>query len=330
VSRLSELDDKIVPLLAARLRALVDGVAGGASGVRDRVVGLRSGLVGALRDPRGGVLQRLDDRFAARGPLALLREVPQLGLLLVAAVFLGGAGVALARSGPSGSTPGGPGSAIGAGEVVTVGPQVGDTVASYLEATKARVVDLNRADPDKRYTALVSFVAYAKVEDIATLVEEVATERVFSRAKAAGATSEVLEIEVDQLVPDTLRVFAATAERKALDQEANLSQARSITSTVPTEVAFKAEFVRQAAVEGKEAAAYRTSCECVFAVLVEATARQLSELVSVPGVRTVDVAVAGATAKDVDVEQYFLPEDKGSIPARPRPFAQDYGATSGS
>lgn len=327
MSRLSDLDDRYVPLLAARLRTLVDALGGGTARVGDRVTALRT----SLTDPQGGgFFHRLDARYAARGPLGLLREVPQLGLLLVAAVFLGGAGVALARSGPSDGGARGPGSAISSGEVVTVGPDVGDDVAAYIEASKARVVDLNRADPDKRYTALVSFVAYAKVEDIATLVEEVATERVFSRARAAGTTAEVLEIEVDQLVPDTLRVFAATAQRKALDQEANLSQARSITSTVPTEIAFKQEFVRQAEVEGKEAAAYRTSCACVFAVLVEGTARQLSELVSVPGVRTVDVAVAGATAKDVAVEQYFLPEDKGTIPARPRPFAQDYDSTAGS
>lgn len=327
MSRLSDLDDRLVPVLAARLRALVDALSGRTAGVGGRVTSWRR----SLTDPTGGgFFQRLDARYAARGPLALLREVPQLGLLLVAAVFLGGAGVALARSGPSDGPARGPGSAIGSGELVTVGPEVGDEVTAYIEASKARVVDLNRADPDKRYAALVSFVAYAKVEDIATLVEEVATERVFSRARAAGTTAEVLEIEVDQLVPDTLRVFAATAQRKAIDQEANLSQARSITSTVPTEIAFKQEFVRQAEVEGKEAAAYRTSCACVFAVLVEGTARQLSELVSVPGVRTVDVAVAGATAKDVSVEQYFLPEDKGTIPARPRPFAQDYDATGGS
>ncbi len=328
MSRLDRLDDRWVPILAARLRSFVDSV-----GHRRHTVLLRGEQAWqSLRSPgRGSFLRRLDDRYASRGPLALLREIPQLGFLLVALVFLGGAGVALARSGPSDADQQRQfQESLSAGGIPTVGPDPGAGVQDYIDATTARIVDLNRADPDQRYTALVSFVAYAKVEDIADLVDEVDVKKVFSRAKSAGATAEVLQISVQDLVQDTRKVFADTAKRKARDQQDNLSQARSITSAVATEQAFKAEFVRQAEVDGKEAAAYRSTCPCVFAVLVEAGARELSELLQTGGVRAVDVAVAGATAVDVEVTQFFLPEDKGTVPARPKPIGQDYGTTSGS
>ncbi|MDQ6650205.1 MAG: hypothetical protein M3Z02_08830, partial [Actinomycetota bacterium] len=48
-----------------------------------------------------GALRRLDDRFAARGPLALLRDVPQLGLLVIAAIFLAASALAFSRRTPT-------------------------------------------------------------------------------------------------------------------------------------------------------------------------------------------------------------------------------------
>lgn len=323
--RVDALDERFVPVLAAALRSLVDGSARRRTRVGRRWEAARA----ALSDPRGGgFLRRLDDRYASSGPLGLLREVPQIGILLVAAVFLGGAGVALARSGPDADDRARQvQAAIADGVVPAVGPEPGVGVADHLAGSRARVASLNRADPDRRYTALVSFVAYAKVEDIADLVSEVDVRRVYVRARSAGPLSEVIPIAVDDLVPDTLEVYGALAKRKATDQEANLSQARSITSTAASELAFKAEFVQQAAVEGKEAAAFRTSCACVFNVLVEGTARDLADLLQTGGVRAVDVAVAGATPDQVEV-RYFLPDDKGVVPERVRPVGLDYASGS--
>jgi len=82
LERLRVVDEQQVPRLAA---------------------GLRSGLDG-LRHPGGGALRRLDDRYAARGPLGRLRRTPVLALALVAAVLLA-AGLAayLVRPGAPGS-----------------------------------------------------------------------------------------------------------------------------------------------------------------------------------------------------------------------------------
>ena len=94
--KLDDLDERWVPRLAVRLRAVVDN-----AGVR------RERLAARLRNARASVLEPgpdsplrgLDERYAMHGPLALLRDVPQLGLLLVAAVFLTGSVVALERAG---------------------------------------------------------------------------------------------------------------------------------------------------------------------------------------------------------------------------------------
>ena len=313
MSRLTDLDDRLVPLLAARLRSLVDGT----TARRDRALAGLRGLRAALADPR--TWRSLDDRFASKGPLALVREVPQLGFLVVAAVFVTAGGVALARSGPDSSGSSQTTTAGDPGGAAVVGPEPGAGVADYVAATRARVVDLNRADPDRTYTALVSFVAYAKVESIEKLVSEVEVAQVFVRAKAAGPTAEVVPVTVQDLVTDVRKVYAGLAQRKAADQRSNLEQARSIaSSTSETDIAFRAEFLRQAQVEGKEAAAFRTSCNCVFAVLVEGKARDLAELIATEGVRTVDVAVAGAEPEEVAVQEYFLPEDSGVVPERPK------------
>jgi hypothetical protein len=311
VSRLDDLDRRLVPLLAARLRAAVDRT----TARRDATVAGWRAFRAALLDPR--TWRRLDDRFATKGPLGLMREVPQLGFLLVAAVFMSGAGVALARSGPERAETSN-GSPVDAAGTAVIGPETGLPVVDYLAATRARVVDLNRADPDREFTALVSFVAYAKVESIAELVAEVDVAQVLVRAKAAGPTAEVVPISVTDMVADTKRVYAGLAQRKAQDQKDNLSQARSIaTSTSPTDRAFREEFLLAAEVNGKEAAAYRTSCKCVFAVLVVGKARDLAELLATEGVRTVDVAQAGAEPQEVSIRQYFLPEDSGVVPDRP-------------
>jgi len=128
--RLRDLDAELVPRLAAALRSLLDGV-------RRRVDVGR-----AVAAPSGGrALRRLDDRYASTGPLALLRDVPQLGLLLVAAVFLAGAGVALARSSPDRATD----RQQAAGEQALppeLGPPVGADVDDHFETARARVLAL--------------------------------------------------------------------------------------------------------------------------------------------------------------------------------------------
>jgi hypothetical protein len=92
-----DLDRRLVPTAARALRGLLDAGAR----TRRRAAGrLRAGLVSA-----SATAQRVDDRATATGPLRVLRDVPQLAALVVAAVFLAGSASALLLAEPDPPAP---------------------------------------------------------------------------------------------------------------------------------------------------------------------------------------------------------------------------------
>ena len=130
-----ELDALVVPRAAARLRALLDGVA-------ER---------GAGRWPRGRLLRSLDDRFAARGPLRLLRDAPQVGVAAAALLLVAGTGAAVSQH--DGSTSGQPAAALGASApALLLGPPVGADAEAHLAVAGERIADLAERDPAARYS----------------------------------------------------------------------------------------------------------------------------------------------------------------------------------
>ena len=290
--RLRDLDAELVPRLAAALRSLLDGV-------RRRVDVGR-----AVAAPSGGrALRRLDDRYASTGPLALLRDVPQLGLLLVAAVFLAGAGVALARSSPDRATD----RQQAAGEQalpLELGPPVGADVDDHFATARAQVLALSDDAPDDAFLALVSLVDEVTPTQAADLVagSDLAVRRAYARAPVGGS-AEVLPVETSgEVAADLTALFTATADRRAEEQRELALLAASITAANDSERRFKDLYVADARTKGLEAAAYRTACACVLALVVEGTARQLAELTARPSVRGLEVARRGAelTALRVD------------------------------
>lgn len=290
---LRDLDGRLVPRLAALLRTVLDALA------RRRARTQR-----ALTTPSAGRLRRLDDRFASSGPLALLRDVPQLGLLLVSAVFLAGAGVALARNTPE---------SVAEREQVAaeqalpllLGPPVGADVDAHFRAARTRAVTLSDDTPDDSFLALVSLTDELTPEQAAALVAEsdLVVRRAYVRAPV-GPTAEVLPVEVPgEVAPILKALFAATAERRAEEQRDLLTMAATIPDDADeSDLRFKRQSVADAAVRGREAAAYRTACACVLALVVEGPARELAELPSLPAVRGLEVARRGAplTALQVD------------------------------
>ena len=213
--RLADLDAKVVPRLAAGLRALIDGVSA------------RAARAGRPSRPRsGGPLRRLDDRFAGSGPLALLRDVPQLGVLLVSAVFLTGAGVALARSSPE--------SVAGRGGVedvqslpLALGPPAGTDVDDRFAAALERLVALSAASPDDDLVALVSLRDQVTPEQAVALVVSAGLQvrRAYVRAPVGG-TAEVVSVEVVGDVEEQLSaLFAETAWQRTEQQRTLLELA---------------------------------------------------------------------------------------------------------
>jgi hypothetical protein len=264
-------------------------------------------------------LRALDDRFASRGPLALLRDVPQLGLLLVAAVFLAGSGIALVRSGDRNRA-----SSRSAAEPViatTLGPAPGTNIATYIATTSKRAVIVSRTSPDGTYTALVSFSRYLTPEQSRLLLGELQVKKVLAHVQLPAA--EVVPIPVTAtLVEDVGVVFAAVSKRKVRDRKEFVNLAASITGDTKEERQFKAFYLDAAATAGKEAAAYGKSCACLFAALVRGRARDLAALPSLPGVRAVDI---GNGDDDTLQLQPLLPEQKVTV-TRPVTPATGNGA----
>ncbi|MCU1592506.1 MAG: hypothetical protein JWP11_3762 [Frankiales bacterium] len=315
--RLDDLDDRLVPQLAARLRDLLDRAAAR----RARAGASVRRTATALADPsRTAPLRRLDDRFAARGPLALVRDVPQLGFLLVAAVFLAGSGVALERSGSSNRA--GTGKA-GADLTIptTLGPAPGTSVAAYIAATRKRAVILSQSSPDQLYTALVSFNRYLTPSQTRLVLGRLEVKKVMAHVQLPNA--EVLPIPVTStLVEDVTVTFGEVSKRKVRDRKEFLGLAASITGDTKEERQFKVFYADAARTAAKEAAAYRANCACLFAALVSGKARDLAALPALSGVRAVDIG--GGDADTLQV-QPLLPEQKVTV-TRPITPAQGNGA----
>lgn len=126
LDRLRAVDEQQVPRLARGLRGLVD---------RARHVPVPPALV------------RLDDRLAARGPLARVRRTPSLAAGALALLLLTGGLAAVDRSGAPGVVTGGPRTAVG--------PGTGEVVEDYLAIAGARLAAAER-EGEQPATALVS------------------------------------------------------------------------------------------------------------------------------------------------------------------------------
>jgi hypothetical protein len=315
--RLDELDERLVPRIAVRLRAFVDT----AGARRDRAAGrLRTAAASVLDPSPASPLRALDDRYASRGPLALLRDVPQLGLLLVAAVFLAGSGVALERSGNK-QRAGASQPSVDPAIPTTLGPAPGTQVAAYLAATRKRAVIVSTTSPDGTYTALVSFSRYLTPEQTTTLLGDLEAKKVLAHVQLP--TAEVLPIPVSStLVEDVDITFAAVSKRKVRDRKEFLNLAASIAGDTKEERQFKAFYLDAAATALKEAKAYGKSCACLFGALVRGKARDLAALPSIPGVRAVDIA--GGDDDTLQL-QPLLPEQKVTV-TRPVTPAAGNGA----
>lgn len=318
--RLRDLDSRLVPRLAAMLRALLDGAQERGSRARSALLRQSSAL---LSPSRGGALRRLDDRYASSGPLKLLRDVPQLGVLVVATLFLAGTGAALGLSGPEAVRE--RQEAEREAELpLTLGPAVGVQIDEHFAAARERAVELARRDSGAVHLALVSLNKGLTPEEVDALLEEsrLQVRRAYLRADVTG-DPEVISVELpdpDDPQPVLRSVFSQTATRKATEQQELLSQAETIDPGTPEEEAFRDLYRADARLAGLEAAAYRTGCACVFALVVEAEVGELAELPALPVVRGVEVGPREVELAALDVRP-LAPREQGVVapPSRRTP-----------
>lgn len=308
--RLRELDAALVPRLAAGLRRLLDSAGRGSAGARS--VGLS---VGRPRDPHA--------QASGTGPLALLRKVPQLGLLLVAGVLLAGAGIALARNDPGND----PGNEQAGGQTLPLdlGPPVGVEVDGYLAAAGERAVALSQDSPERVLLALVSLSEEVTPAQAAQLVagSRVVVRRAYVRAPV-GAGAEVLAVETPgEVAADLTALYAATAARRAVEQRELELLAASITAVDDRAQRSRERYAADARTRGLEAAAYRAGCSCVLALVVEGAARELAGLTALPAVRGLEVARRGAALTALRIE--VLPPELTGVRPEPTTAVPDGG-----
>jgi hypothetical protein len=316
--KLQQLDDKYLPLAAERVAAVADRLAVRRDRVRSSVHAVRAT---SLRD--------LDNRYATSGPLGLLREIPQIGFVLIAAIFLSGAGVAVSRENARNraaqqqSVQPGPGLTAAPTGDNLLGPRVGDRVAAY-EAKAARgLIEAVTGSPDGTRLALVSFTGYRTPAQTTTLLSGYPVRRAFLRAKAAGKEAAQLPVDIKgDLLPQLRQAYSLTARSRLEAQKSFQGYVDSIVVTTKEEQDFKNQYAAFAKTTGLEARAYQRGCACVYAALVEATASQLQQLRARPGVRVIELASKDLRLSQVQVLPPLLPEARGVVTKQPAGDAQ--------
>lgn len=307
MSRLRNLDDRLLPWWARRVGA-----------ARDRL-----GRPHARRRPTGhGSLRRLDERYAARGPLALVRDVPQVGLVVVGAVFVAGAGIAVSRenararqqmlqqvvqptSAPPAAAP-----SFGPAEL---GPAVGTRVTDYLSSSASGLTGAGK-DAASRL-ALVSLSTYLTPSQAVALLGSQSPRRVFLRAPAAGAEASQLPVDVTDLGPDLARAYRQTATGREAARAEYQRYVDTIAASTEEEKSFRRLYSSLAKAAQLETKAYASACACVYAAVVEEPVAALQQLAMRPGVRAVQVAPAGADLRAATVDP-LLPEVTTTVPQR--------------
>lgn len=302
---LRQLDERYLPAAAAWLRARVDAVTATVERGREAL---------SRWDATA-----LDDRYAGRRPFTLVRTQPVLALCVVGALLAAGIGAVVVqergdsgrRTSHAGTEPPGSG---GVPKGAVLGPAVGDSTRDYVRKASAGLVDAVRAAPGATRVALVSLSAYRTPEQADALLSGFTVRRAFLRAKAAGKEAAALPVEVQgPLLPALRHAYAETARSRAAAQKSYQGYVDTLRPDSTQDRAFRDLYAAFARSSGIESRAYAADCACVYAVLVTAPPVLLLSLNARPGVRAVEVAGAGLTVLQVQV-QPLLPEVEGVVP----------------
>jgi hypothetical protein len=300
--RLRDTDEQLLPRLAVLLRGFLDGASAQRRQVRRRVAGAAEAVF------ERGPLRRLDDRYATSGPLALLRDVPQLGLLMVAVVFLAGASVALARSGGEQKVASAE-QQIDATAPTALGPEVGDSIDAYVAEARKRAVLASQGSPDGVYTAFVSFTRYLTPQQARLTLGELQVTKVVLHAQLP--TADVLPVTVEDLVPDIKKIATDVVRRKTQDAQEFTKLARSIQPKSKEEKQFQTFYLAAAKQATLEGMVYRGNCTCVIGALVRGPARELAALPAISGIRAVEIG--SRQEDDALVLRPLAPEQTGTV-----------------
>lgn len=299
---LRDLDERVVPAAAARLRGAVSAWEEARAGVVRRAASLRP--------------EQLDRRFTDVVLVARLREQPLLGALAALALLVAGLGAAVAVDHEPAGLPAVP-AVVDVGERPApgfLGPAAGERTDAYERTATQGLVRAVQRNPAEPRVALVSLADYRTPAEAVALLAGFDVERVFLRARGAGGRAATLPVDVrGDLTQSLTRAYADTARNREAAARSYQGYVDTLTGTSKEDKAFRelyASFARSSRIEAK---AYGSGCACVLGMLVTASPAQLLTLRARPGVRAVEVAEAGLTASTVQV-QPLLPEAVGVVP----------------
>lgn len=320
---LRRLDDLVIPGAARGVRRTADRLSG-----RNR-----------SRSQHRGPLRRVDDRLANRGLLGFVREVPQVGYLASGAVIIAGTLGALsmrntgaggtgtgARTGSDGTRGG---AATGcplprtSDGIAAVGPDSGTAVSGYLGSRRSLVDACAAADPTMPALAVVSFTTSLSPQRAAVLLAGTTTTQLYAVLPSATGTARLLPVATDtgqttsavttvSLATSFMAAFTSAAVQFAADATSQESQAGSVTSSDPAQLAFRADFLTAAKADRAREQALREGCSCAYGALVQAPFAQLQRLAGTSGVRLVDPAPLG-TAQEGLTARPVLPAERTAI-----------------
>ncbi len=311
---LRDWDDRLLPRAAERLGAS----AARLSAHRDR---WRARPTAA---PTFAGLRELDRRYASSGPLSVLRDVPQLGVVVIGLVLVAGAGTAVSREAASnrlvqqrtGVDPGPTGRAIlpGGGEGAgTLGPAVGDRAATYAAGAAKGLAVAEQTAPDGVRVALVSFSTYQGPEQLRSMMSGYHVVRIYLRSALGGKGAAQLPFAVNGDLGVTLSESYAKAARGRADlQRSYLGYVDTLQVVAEQDRSLRDAYAALATAAGAEARAYRSGCQCVFAAVVSAAPSSLPTLRARIGVRAIQVAPAGALLASLRVSP-LLPDVTGVV-----------------
>ena len=293
-SDLRSIDKAIVP----RLAALYSGLRRAAQDVPTTVRG------------EGGpkrALDRLDKRYAGRGALALVRDVPQIGIAALTVLLIVAAITIAARSGDDSSAGGLDLPAVSGPNGLTVGPVKGDTIADYLADARAELTSIAQQTPREQTYAIADFEKSLTPDAAALAVPGVEVLQVFLQVKGADATQYFPSADAEfvaKVLKDPLQVmglpsgagpvFEGVAAALLAQATDNQTFADSIPAdAVQQDLEQKAEHLADARRFRAAAGALRQRCACIYAIVIKAEARTLANIANSGKVRVIDPALTG-------------------------------------
>ncbi|GGJ85732.1 hypothetical protein GCM10010123_14220 [Pilimelia anulata] len=233
----------------------------------------------ALRRLDRWALPRLADGLRAGARRARRVRLPLLGTALALLLLLG---FGLWRVGR-------PADRAAAGPPVRVGAGPGESVAGYRAAARAELAGLGRSAVGETY-ALVTLTAYLAPDRLAPLAGGLSVSAAYLRVPLPGADTRVVRVDAFRVPDDVVAGMNQVALRfdgEVLDYEELIARTAGTDARARE---LRESYLAQRRAASAEAAALRSACSCVYALVVRATPTALSRVARRAEVRIVDAA----------------------------------------